>query len=251
MIHLKSGQEIQIMQESGKRLREVMLELVPMVQAGVTTQAIDDEAERLILKNGGTPSFKTVKGYKWSTCVPINEQVVHTPPSERILKDKDILTIDIGLVYKGYHTDHAITLYVGDIETNQAMKRFFEVGKSALKKGIEKAINGNYLGEISQVIQNEVYGSGCFVLKDLTGHGIGKELHEDPYVFNYLERPVKKTYKIQPGLVIAIEVIYSMGTEEIAYEKKGEWSIKTKDDSLSACFEHTVAVTEENTYILT
>lgn len=250
MVHLKTEQEIKIMEEGGKRLRAAVAELVPKVKVGMTTNDIDQEAERLIRQHGGLPSFKTVEGYKWTTCLPINEQVVHTPPSNRVLKDGDLLTIDIGMLYEGYHTDYATSLLVGE-KRDQKVIDFLETGKRALKKGIEQAKAGNYLGAISQVIEEEVYSHHYFILRELTGHGIGKELHEDPYVLNYLDRPVQKTMKIKPGLVVAIEVIYSMGTEEIAYEDRGGWSIRSSDKSLTACFEHTVAIRAENTNILT
>lgn len=248
--YLKTNHEIEIMREGGKRLRKAMDELVPKITVGITTSEIDSEAERLIVAQGGLPSFKTVKGYSWSTCLPVNEETVHTPPSKRKLVDGDLLTVDIGMLYQGLHTDFAISFVVGK-STDKKVEDFLETGKIALKKGIEQAKVGNRIGHISKAIYDTVYKPGYFILKELTGHGIGKELHEDPYVLNYLDRPIEKTMQIRPGLVVAIEVIYSLGTEEIAYEKEGDWSIITADRSLSACFEHTVAITEENTHILT
>ncbi len=249
MIHLKTKQEIEIMRECGKRLQASVAELLPFVKPGISTLEIDQKAEQLIVKNGAESSFKRVPGYHWTTCLPINEQAVHTPPSKRILKDGDVLTIDIGAYYQGYHTDYATTCVVGT-NTNPKIEHFLHTGKETLEKAIEKANEGGYLGEISQEMQEGIYKNGYFILKDLTGHGIGHELHEDPYVPNFVSKPVNKTMKIPSGLVIAIEVIYSMGTEKIAYEKTGEWSIRSKDKSICACFEHTVAILDKNRYIL-
>lgn len=250
MTNLKTGEEIEIMREGGKRLRQVVQELMPQITVGITTKEIDKRGENLIIKQGGEPSFKKVSGYQWTTCLPINEQVVHTPPSSRILKDGDILTVDIGMFYKGFHTDYADTILVGQ-RIDKKTKKFLEVGKKALYKAIDQARAGNRLGHISQVIEKEIYGNGYKILKDLTGHGIGRNLHEDPYVFGFLDKPVEKTISIRPGLVIAIEVIYSMGAEDFKHNKEEEWSVITADKSLSACFEHTVAITEKETMILT
>ncbi len=250
MIHLKSKEEIEIMKECGKRLHAAVAELLPVIREGMTTLAIDTEATRLIKKNGADVSFNKVKGYHWATCLPINEQVVHTIPSKRVVKKGDVLTVDIGAYYRGYHTDYATTFVVGGT-ADEKTKKFLAAGKKALELGIAQAKAGKRIGHISSAIEKEVYGNGYFILKELTGHGIGHELHEDPYVPGFLNEPVEKTLELKPGLVIAIEVIYSMGSEEIAYEKGLEWSITSADKSLTACFEETVAIEDENTYILT
>ncbi|MEO6508907.1 MAG: type I methionyl aminopeptidase [Patescibacteria group bacterium] len=249
MIHLKTREEIEIMRECGKKLTASIEELLPSIKAGVTTLEIDQEAERLIIKNGAESSFNKVPGYKWSTCICINEQAVHTPPSERVVKDGDILTLDIGAYDNGYHTDYATTFVVGGT-TSPKIEHFLKTGRETLDKAIKEAQEGNYLGQISQVMQEGIYGNGYFVMKELTGHGIGHELHEDPFVPNYLDRKVEKTMKIPSGLVIAVEVIYSMGSETIVFEKEGEWSIRSKDKSICACFEHTIAILDKNTSIL-
>lgn len=250
MINLKSEKEILIMKEGGKRLRAIVSKLKKLIKPGITTLAIDQEAEKLIKQYQGQPSFKKVKGYLFSTCLPINDQIVHTPPSNRVIKKGDILTLDIGFYYQGYHTDFAET-WVIDKDNDAEIKKFLETGRNALKKAITRARAGGYLGEISQAIQEEIENNGYFVIKELTGHGIGKKLHEDPYVFGFINGPIEKTFKIKPGLTIAIEVIYSMGTEKMKREKNCRWSIVTEDGSLSACFEHTIAVLENKTLILT
>lgn len=250
MINYKSAEEIKILEEGGKRLRSVVLELKKIIGPGIATLEIDNIAGELIRKYGGEPSFKTVPNYFYNTCLPINEQIVHTPPSKRLLKEGDILTLDIGMYYRGFHTDFADTWIIGETKDSQ-IKKFLEVGKNTLYKAIKKAKAGNYLGEVSKTIEEEIYKNGYFVIKQLTGHGIGRKLHELPYVFGYLNKPIKETLKLKPGLVIAIEVIYSMGTEKMRREKNDNWSIITDDKSLSACFEHTIAILKNKTLILT
>lgn len=250
MIHLKTTKEINIMAESGKRLKKVVNQLIPIIKVGATTKEIDERAEKLVFKEGGEPSFKKVKGYHWTTCLPINEQVVHTPPSDRVLKRGDLLTLDIGMYYRGFHTDYATTLVIGETD-DEKVTHFLEVGKKTLELAIEEARIGNKIGQISAAIEKNIYGNGYYILKELTGHGIGRELHEDPYIFGFNNEPKDQTVKIKEGLTLAIEIIYSMGAEEFFYEKDNSWSVVTKDKSLSACFEHTIAVTNKKTLILT
>ena len=249
MIHYKTEKEIEVSIEGGKKLRKVVSMLLPKVKVGMTTSEIDLEAERLIKKEGGEPAFKKVKGFFWTTCLPINEQVVHTPPSERRLKDGDIITVDIGLTYKGFNTDFATTFVVG--RSNEKIDRFLKIGQQTLYRAIDKAKEGQFLGEISKAIETNIYKNGYFILKQLTGHGIGRKLHEDPFIPGFIDRPVEKTVKIKSGLIIAIEVIYSMGSEDIAYEKDNDWSIISADKSLTACFEHTIAILDKQTIVLT
>lgn len=249
MIKLKTKQEIEIMKEGGRRLREVVRELVLQIKTGMKTVQIDKLAEELIRKQGGEPSFKRVPGYRWSTCLSINEQIVHTPPSDRVLRENDILTLDIGMFYRGFHTDFADTFPIG--RTDNKNKSFLSTGKRALDLAVKKVRKGNKLGEISQTIEKEIAGNGYSIVKELTGHGVGRELHEEPNVPGFLDRPIERTLTINPGLVIAVEVIYALGNGAMEHEKNNDWSIQTADKSLSACFEHTVAVTESYTIILT
>lgn len=250
MIKLKKQREIEIMTESGIRLRKVVRKLIPQIKIGKTTKQIDKEAEKLITEFGGEPSFKKVKNYNWSTCLPINEQIVHTPPSDRILKNGDVLTLDIGFYYREFHTDFATTFIVGK-KKNKEILKFLEIGRETLNNALKKVKAGKYLGEISQTIEENITKNNFKVIPELTGHGIGRELHEDPYVPGFLNLPVEKTYMMRPGLVIAVEVIYAKGGRKIKFEKDSDWSIVTKDGSLSACFEHTIAITDKRALILT
>lgn len=250
MMDIKTPEEIEVMKKGGQRLRTVVKALLNKIEAGMTTKEVDLLAEKLIKEQGGEPSFKKVDNYFWSTCLPINEQVVHTPPMERELKVSDVLTLDIGMYFEGYHTDFATSFVIGN-KANIETVKFLEVGKKTLQKAINQARVGKRLGHISEAIQTGIEGAGYHVMRELTGHGIGKELHEDPYVFGYLDRPIDKTSLIKPGLTIAVEVIYAKGTENIKYEKGNDWSIVSADRSLTACFEHTIAITEKGTLILT
>lgn len=247
---LKTEQELNIMMESGKRLRRVVLELLPHIQPGISTREIDEKADYLIQSEGGESSFKKVRNYRWSTCLPINEQIVHTPPSKRIVHNGDVITLDIGFYYKGYHTDYATTWIVGE-KKDKDIQKFLDVGKKTLEKAIGKVRSGGYIGQISQTIESEIEKANFFVIPELTGHGIGRKLHEDPLIPGILDRPLEKTYKMRSGLAIAIEVIYSMGTNRILFEKGSDWSITTSDGSLSSCFEHTVVIKGDKTLILT
>jgi len=249
MINYKTEEEIKIMFEGGKKLRRIIDQVKNEVKEGMTTMMIEERARELIKKEKAEISFNKVDGYDFATCLPINEQIVHTRPSKRVLKEGDLLTIDMGVYYEGFHTDCAETLVVGKEEGE--IKKFLDAGRTALNLAIKKAKNGSYLGAISAVIEETIKKNGYFVIKQLTGHGIGRKLHEDPFVLGFLNQPIEKTLKIRPGLVIAIEVIYSMGTEEMVYEPGDSWSIVTKDGSLSACFEKTVAILKDKTLVLT
>lgn len=250
MITYKSAAEIEIMRIGGEKLKAVMKQLVPHIKAGITTKELNKIAEDLIREQGADISFNKVEGYKWAVCVPINEQVVHTPPTKRVLKDGDVLTVDIGAYFKGFHTDHAITVVVGGKSTPE-IDKFLQVGREALDLAIAQAKVGNRIGHISQAIEEKVVGAGYTIMKQLTGHGVGTELHEDPFIPGFLSKPVEKTMKLKAGMVLALEVIYSMGSGDIAYEEGQDWSIITADKSMSACFEHTVALTDKNTLVLT
>lgn len=250
MPFVKSSHEIGIMTECGKRLRASYSEHIPSIKAGETTAEVDTRADRLLRKNGLEASFKTVEGYRWSTCLAVNNQAVHTPPNKTVLRAGDVLTIDYGGLYQLYHSDWATTIIVGGIH-DERKQRFLDTGKRALEKSIDALGVGIRLGIVGKIMQETIEGAGYKVLRDLTGHGIGRELHEDPYIPNVVLKPIETTYLIQPGFVAAIEIIYSESTEKIVQKSADQWSIDTADGSLAACFEHTVTVDQNGVHILT
>lgn len=249
MIKLKAPKEIEIMEDGGKILWQVLTHLKQMAQVGVTTLELDKEAERKILATGAEPSFKKVPNYKFATCLCVNEVVVHGLPGSYKLKNGDLLGIDVGLFYKGFNTDAAWTIIVGKTDDEEKIK-FLETGERALAKAIEKAREGNYVGNISQVIQETVEKAGYSVVRALVGHGIGKKLHEDPQVPGFCDQVVTKTPHLKNGMTVAIEVIYNMGSPEVVYENDG-WTVAAKDGQISGLFEKTIAVTRNKPIVLT
>jgi methionyl aminopeptidase len=238
------------MQEGGAKLGGILQKLLAAAKPGVSLNEIEALAVRLIRQAGGTPSFKTVRGYKWATCLCVDDVVVHGVPSPYILKDGDVLTIDVGLLYKGFHTDTAWTKIVGEKAT-PATRKFLRIGEKALWKAISEAKGGHRVGHISRTIQEHIEGAGYTIVESLVGHGVGRQLHESPQVPGFLEDPTQRTPKLIPGMTIAIEVIYAQGKGEVVYDTGDGWSIATKDGSLSAVFEHTIAVSDGVPLVLT
>lgn len=250
MIKLKTKDEIAVMRQGGKILKKTINKLLDKAVTGVSTMSLNQKAEKLIKEYGALPSFKMVKNYQWATCLPINSQIVHTPPSEVILKPGDLLTIDIGVCYRSYHTDYATTIAVGGAD--ETLKKFLKTGEETLTYAIKQVKHGNFIGNISQAINQNISKNGYFVVRQLTGHGIGRELHEEPLIPGYLDASsVDRTPKIKNGMVLAIEVIYALGSSQIVPEKGNNWSLTTKDGSLSACFEKTIAVIDDKPFSLT
>src|SRR3989344_682779 len=236
MITIKNQQEIESMRKGGVLLKKVMAELLPFVKPGISTKSVDKRAEVLIRGYGAEPSFQKVKGYQWATCLPINDQIVHTPPSERILKIGDLLTIDIGVYYQSYHTDYALSYCVGEM-SDKKLQIFLDTGKNALEQAIMYIRHKNIIKQISQSIEKSIKKSGYHVIKNLTGHGIGKKLHEDPLIAGYVDGSTDQMSVIEKGMAFAIEVIYAMGTSQMKSEVGNKWSLVTADGSLAACFE--------------
>jgi len=246
MIIYKTKEEIERMRESGRLTALVLEKLKEAVAPGVTPLELDTLAYEIIRKNGGRPAFKGYRGFPNTITASINEEVVHAIPGKRRLKEGDIISIDVGVVLGGYYGDAAITVPVGKV--SQLARRLIEVTERALYIGIEKARVGNRIGDISNAIERFVEGEGFSVVRDFTGHGIGTKLHEDPQVPHY--GPPGRGPRIKPGLVIAIEPMINAGGYEVEILPDG-WTVVTKDRSLSAQFEHTVAITEEGPEILT
>lgn len=244
MIKIKNQKEVDIIREGSKILADILLKLKDKVVPGVTTAELNMLAESMIFDCGGIPSFKGYGGFPAAICTSINEEIVHGVPSDKRLQDGDILSIDIGLFYKGFHSDTAITVVVGEVAPE--IVRLIRVTKKALKRGLKKVRPGNTFGDIGNTIQRYVESQGFTVIEGLCGHGIGRELHEEPEVLNTGKR--RSGPEIKKGMVFCIEPMVSNGGAEI--EKVG-LTFKTKDNSLSAHFEHTVAVTDEGFEVLT
>ncbi len=250
MVELKSDREIEIMREAGKIVAEVHQLMAEKVVAGITTAELDSIAEDHIRSRGAEPAFK---GYRVggnvfpsSICASIDEVVVHGIPSNRELRDGDIISIDVGTFKDGYYGDGAKTFAVGEI--NETKKKLMDVTLEALNAGIEKAQNGNRLGDISAAIQAVVEENGFSVVRDMVGHGIGRKMHEDPQVYNFGVAGTGPVLK--KGLVLAIEPMVNVGDYKISFKPDG-WTTVTSDGLPSAHFEHTVAITENGPDILT
>ncbi|MCL5411987.1 MAG: type I methionyl aminopeptidase [Patescibacteria group bacterium] len=247
MFNLKSQEDIQKMRTGGKIAAKVMQELIAKADAETTTLALDKLAEELIKKFGGEPSFKKVLGYHHTLCTTVNDQVVHGLPGNYTLKNGDLLGIDLGVYYQGFHTDTSTSFIIGSYD-GQEKRRFLEAGQRALKKAIEKARVGNHVGDISYAIQKEVERAGYSVVRELVGHGVGRELHEDLRIPGR-GRPGTGP-KILEGMTLAIEVIYNKGSHQVMVLPDG-WTIVTSDGEISGLFEHTVAVTSQGPVVLT
>ena len=250
-MNLKTSAEITIMAEGGRRLAQVLETLRQAVHPGIPTLELDRLAYDLITKGGDEPAFLgyipggTDKPYPATLCASVNDTVVHGLPSNYILKDGDLLKLDLGLIHKKFYLDSAITVGVGKI--SKEAQNLMEVTERAMYAGIEAAKAGSTLGDIGAAVQAIIEENGFGVVRTLTGHGIGRELHEDPNVYNYGKRGSGE--KLMPGLVIAIEPMVTMGGRDVRQAKDD--SFVTKDGSLAAHFEHTVAITEQGTKILT
>ncbi len=247
MTLIKTKEEIEIMRQGGKILAKIMKELEEEIKPGVTTIYLNKVAEDLVFKYGAEPSFKGYEGFPAALCTSLNEELVHVVPSDRKLKETDIISLDLGILYKGFHTDMAVTVPVSDKVDPEAL-RLIKVTKKALKRVIRKIHSGVTLGDVGNAIQRYVESQGYSVIRDLCGHGIGKEVHEDPQILNYGKR--KTGLKLREGMVICLEPMVAMGDWKIRKLKDGHGYI-TEDNSLSAHFEHTMVVTKNGCQILT
>jgi len=247
MIRIKKPDEIEKMRTAGKLVARVLADLARSIVPGQTTTGdLDELAERLISEAGARASFKGYRGYPSSVCVSINEVVVHGIPGPRVLKPGDIVGIDLGAIVDGYHGDSAVTAPVGDV--SHGAKRLLRVTREALYKGIEQARAGKRMGDLSSAIQRHVEGHGFSVVRDLVGHGIGRDMHEEPQVANY-GQPGQGAL-LREGMTLAIEPMVNVGGPAIV-TLEDHWTVITEDKSLSAHFEHTVAVTAHGPDILT
>ena len=248
MIQLKSAREIELMALGGRILGLTLDKLRASVRPGISTAELDEVAESFIRSHdGATPAFKGLYGFPGSICTSINDEIVHGIPSrKRVLKDGDIISLDVGVGYKGFFTDSAITVAVGRVEP--ATEKLLSVTRKALEAGIAAATVGNHVGDIGAAVQGVVEAAGFSVVRDLVGHGIGVEFHEEPQVPNY-GKP-KRREKLVPGLTLAIEPMVNAGGPATR-TLQDRWTIVTADGSRSAHFEHTVAITEDGPRVLT
>ncbi|MFW6338482.1 MAG: type I methionyl aminopeptidase [Alkalispirochaetaceae bacterium] len=246
MIRLKNERQLRGIRESCALLSETLEKLHPLVEPGVTTGELDfwarDEIERL----GGRPAFLGYHGFPGALCTSVNEAVIHGIPSDRELREGDILSVDCGIEYSGFYSDAAVTIPVGTI--SEEIVRLMEVTRHALDLGIQAAVAGNRVGDISRAIYDHVSQFGYGVVRPYCGHGVGLSLHEDPEVPNYVGRGPNP--RLKPGMVIAIEPMINLGGDEVEV-LEDEWTVVTADRSVSAHYEHTVAILADHTEILT
>lgn len=245
MIILKSRPEIEKMRKSNAIVAAILEELGKKIRPGVKTIELDRLSEELALKKGARPAFKGYRGYPYSLCTSVNSEVVHGMPSERELKEGDIVSLDFGILNDGYYGDAAVTVPVGEI--TPGARKLLKITEEALYRGIAEVKAGNRIGDISSAIQGHVEAAGYSVVRDLVGHGIGKNLHEDPQVPNYGSGG--RGIELKPGMVFAIEPMVNEGTYRVEILRDG-WTVVTADGKLSAHFEHSVAITENGPVIL-
>lgn len=266
MIHIKTPKEIEIMATGGKILAETLYTVMEAAQPGVSEKTLDQLAETLIREKGGEPGFMKVKGYKHTVCMSTNDAVVHGVPTGYTLQSGDVIGIDCGVYYQGFHTDMSETKIVkgksvkgkGPVSPRRSRggesdpkELFLKTGKRALEEAIKVAVVGNHVGDISKTIQTIVEGAGYSVVRSLVGHGVGQKLHEEPEVPGFLSGSIAKTPLLKEGMVIAVEIIYNMGGKDVVYSNQDGWTIRTADKSLSGLFERTVAITQKGPRILT
>jgi methionyl aminopeptidase len=246
MIHYKTQAEIALMRESALLVSKTLTEIAKVLKPGIATLQLDKLIGEFIRDNGGVPSFLNYRGYPFNACISVNDVVVHGFPNERALKEGDIISVDIGVVKNGFHGDHAYTFAIGD--PGAAVMQLIRVTKESLYKGIEKAVAGGRVGDISYAIQEHTerkYGYG--VVRELVGHGLGRHLHEDPQVPNYGKRG--SGAKLKEGLVLAIEPMINLGKRDVYTESDG-WTVRTADHQPSVHFEHDVCVQKNKADIL-
>ncbi len=246
MIVLKSARELELMEAAGGMVALCLDKVTASVAPGVTTRELDRLAERTIKSLGGVPSFKGYRGFPASICTSINHQVVHGIPGPAVLKEGDILSVDLGVTWEGFHGDAAVTVPVGRVEPDT--ERLVETTREALMEGIAQAQPGNRLGAISHAIQRYSEEYGFSVVRDYAGHGIGREMHERPEVPNY--GPADRGPRLRAGMTLALEPMLNAGSHQV-YVGDDKWTVLTLDGELSAHFEHTIAVTEDGPKILT
>ena len=246
MIYKKSADEIAIMRAGGKILAETMLRLEDALEPGITTQDIDDLANDLITAAGATPSAKGYRGFPGAICTSPNNVIVHGIPDQTVLKNGDIVSLDVALNYQGFHVDNARTYAVGDIDP--AARKLLEATEASLEAAIEQCRPGRRLGDVGHAVETTAEAAGFSVVREYVGHGVGRAFHEDPQIPNY--GPPGRREVLAPGMTLAIEPMINMGAPQTKLLDDG-WTVITADGSLSAHFEHTVAITADGHEVLT
>jgi methionyl aminopeptidase len=247
-VEIKSSREIEIMRQASRIVATVLKEISELVEPGMTTADLDAHAEKRIREMGATPSFKGYHGFPASICSCLNQEVVHGIPSrKKVIREGDVLKVDTGAYYEGFHGDSCITIAVGEVKPSA--QRLIEVAEGALYKGIEQVKAGAFLLDLAGAIQDYVEANGFVVVEDFTGHGVGRNLHEEPSVFNFRTHQMPNV-KLRAGMTLAIEPIVNAGSKHTR-TLSDRWTAVTVDNALSAQFEHTVLVTETGYEILT
>ncbi len=246
MIHIRSASEIEKISKACQIVKETLELIEDLISPGVTPMELDREAEKFIISKGARPGFKGLYGYPATLCVSIDDEVVHGIPNERVLKEGEIISVDVGSIVDGYYGDHAKSFAVGQVEEER--KKLMDVTRECLMLAIKQAAPGNRIGDISNSVQKKAESNGYGVVRELVGHGIGTKLHEDPQIPNF-GKPGTGA-KIKVGMCFAIEPMINMGKPEV-YTKKDGWTVCTKDGLPSAHFEHTITITETGAKILT
>lgn len=246
MIILKSDREIDYMRDAGKIVAQTLVEIKNAVKPGISTLELDEIAERYIRSAGAVPAFKGYGGFPGTICASVNEEIVHGIPGLRKLKNGDNISIDVGAVINGFNGDSAKTFPIGEVSAE--MQKLLEVTEQALYQGVEKAMDGNHLGDISNAVQTHGESYGYKIVRDYVGHGIDKKMHEDPQIPNY--GSAGRGPRLKSGMTLAIEPMINLGTHEVK-TLEDEWTVITKDRKPSAHFEHTIAITDGTPEILT
>lgn len=246
MIYLKTEEEIELLRENNLLVSATLAEVAKHIRPGVTTLGLDALAEKFIRSHGAVPGFLGYGGFPNSLCISVNEQVVHGIPSDYVLKEGDIVSVDCGTVMKGFYGDSAYTFAVGRIDPE--VERLLEVTKESLYKGVAQAKVGNRVGDVSAAVQEHAESNGFSVVRELVGHGLGKSMHEDPEVPNYGARG--RGPLLKEGMVICIEPMINMGKKQVVFEKDG-WTVRTADRKPSAHYEFAVAITKDGPDVLT
>ncbi len=246
MIYLKTKEEVELLRENNRLVSLTLAEVGKHVRAGVTTKELDTIAEAFIRSHGAVPGFLGYNGFPATLCISVNEGVVHGFPSEYVLKEGDIISVDCGTILKGFYGDSAYTFAVGEVSAE--VRKLLDVTKEALQNGVAQARAGNRIGDISAAVQSTAENSGFTVVRELVGHGLGRKMHEEPEVPNYGQKG--RGPLLKEGMVICVEPMINMGTRHVVFEKDG-WTVRTRDRKPSAHFEWAVAITADGPDVLT